>query len=48
MGHTHHPYLDANVSNGNYIYVDAGAWTEGRSNFVVVTDEEIALCHYKR
>jgi UDP-2,3-diacylglucosamine pyrophosphatase LpxH len=48
IGHTHHPYLDANVSSGNYIYVDAGAWTEGRSNFVVVTDEEIALCHYKR
>lgn len=48
IGHTHHPYLDANVNNGDYIFVDAGAWTEGRSNFVVVTDEEIALCHYKR
>jgi UDP-2,3-diacylglucosamine pyrophosphatase LpxH len=48
IGHTHMPYLDSNIENGRYIYIDCGAWTVGRSNFVVVTDEELALCHYKR
>ena len=48
IGHTHHPHLDPNVDDGNYMYVDCGAWTEGRSDFVVVTDEELAICHYKR
>jgi predicted phosphodiesterase len=48
IGHTHHPYIDKNVQNGNFMYIDAGGWTEGRSDFVVATDEEIAICHYKR
>ncbi len=48
VGHTHMPNLDANIDNGKYIYIDCGAWTVGRSDFVVVTDEELALCHYKR
>jgi UDP-2,3-diacylglucosamine pyrophosphatase LpxH len=48
IGHTHKPYLDATVDGGNYIYVDGGAWTEGRSDFVVVTNEELAICRYKR
>jgi hypothetical protein len=48
IGHTHMPHLDSNIENGKYIYIDCGAWTVGRSDFVVVTDEELALCHYKR
>jgi len=48
IGHTHHPYLDPNIDGGKYIFADAGAWTEGRSDFAVVTNEEIAICRYKR
>jgi len=48
IGHTHMPHLDANVDGGSYMYVDCGAWTVRRSDFVVVTDEELALCHYRR
>jgi predicted phosphodiesterase len=48
IGHTHQPYVDVNVDNGNYMYIDAGGWTEGRSDFVVVTNEELAICHYSR
>ncbi len=48
IGHTHHPYLNPDVDGGNYIFADAGAWTEGRSDFAVVTNEEIALCRYRR
>ncbi len=50
IGHTHYPHLAADVrSNGQgTVFVDAGAWSEGRSDFVVMTDEEIGICHYKR
>ncbi len=50
IGHTHNPYVDVNPGNDNagYIYIDAGGWTEGRSDFVVVTSDEIALCHFDR
>jgi hypothetical protein len=50
IGHTHHPYLEADIkANGEgHIFVDAGAWSEGRSDFAVMTDEEVAICHYKR
>jgi hypothetical protein len=50
IGHTHQPYLNLRESadGGGWLFVDAGAWTEGRSDFVVLTDEEIAICHYKR
>ena len=50
IGHTHHPYLYSDVTpdGEGFIFVDAGAWTEGRSDFVVLTEEEIAICHYKR
>lgn len=48
IAHTHQPYLNANVDGGKYILADAGAWTEGRSDFAVVTNEEIAVCRYKR
>jgi UDP-2,3-diacylglucosamine pyrophosphatase LpxH len=48
IGHTHHPYLNPDVDGGKYIFADAGAWTEGRADFVVVTNEEIAICRYKR
>ena len=48
VGHTHHPYLNTDVDGGKYIYVDAGAWTSGRSDFAVITDEEVAICCYER
>jgi hypothetical protein len=50
IGHTHHPYLylENNADSNGLIFADAGAWTEGRSDFVVVSNEEIAICHYKR
>ncbi len=48
IGHTHHPYFNTNVNEGSYFFVDAGAWTSGRSDFVVATNEEIAICRYRR
>jgi UDP-2,3-diacylglucosamine pyrophosphatase LpxH len=48
IGHTHHPYFNAAIDDGSYLYIDAGCWTSGRSDFVVVTNEEIAICHYHR
>ena len=48
IGHTHYPYLNTNFNNGKNIYLDAGAWTEGRSDFAVVTNEELCICSYMR
>jgi len=48
IAHTHQPYLDTNIGGGDYILADAGAWTEGRSDFAVVTKREIAVCRYSR
>jgi hypothetical protein len=50
IGHTHHPLLRlVQLPNDKgCIFADAGAWTEGRSDFVVLTNKEIAICHYKR
>jgi hypothetical protein len=50
IGHTHHPLLRLvrPAGGAGCILADAGAWTEGRSDFVVVTDEEIAICRYAR
>jgi UDP-2,3-diacylglucosamine pyrophosphatase LpxH len=48
IGHTHHPYFNPNVGEGEYLFIDTGCWTAGRSDFVVVTDEEIAICRYHR
>ena len=50
IGHTHQPLLNfvQTPDGGSCIFADAGAWTEGRSDFVVLTNEEIAICHYKR
>jgi len=48
IGHTHHPYINTNVNKGKHIYIDAGAWTSGRSDFVVITNEELAICSYER
>ena len=48
VGHTHQPYFKTDVNNGKHIYVDAGAWTSGRSDFVAITNEEIAICCYQR
>jgi len=48
IGHTHHPYINTDVNNGKHIFIDAGAWTSGRSDFVVITNEELAICCYVR
>lgn len=48
IAHTHVPTLNTDVGGGDYILADAGAWTEGRSDFAVVTDEEMAVCRYAR
>jgi hypothetical protein len=47
-GHTHRPYLDPGFGDGECVFVDAGAFTDGRSDFVVVTNEELAVCRYRR
>lgn len=48
IAHTHVPTLNTDVGGGDYILADAGAWTEGRSDFAVITDEEMAICRYAR
>ena len=48
IGHTHHAYLDPEFGDGKYIFIDAGAWTGPRSDFAVITNEETAVCCYKR
>jgi UDP-2,3-diacylglucosamine pyrophosphatase LpxH len=48
VGHTHHPYINTDINAGKHIYIDAGAWTSGRSDFVVITNEETAICSYER
>ncbi len=48
IAHTHMPQLNTNIDSGKYMYADAGAWTVGRSDFAVITNEEIALCNYQR
>ena len=48
VGHTHHPYISTDVNNGKHIFIDAGCWTSGRSDFVVITNEELAICCYQR
>ncbi len=46
--YSHHPYINTDINDGKKIYVDAGAWTSGRSDFVVITNEEVGICCYKR
>jgi UDP-2,3-diacylglucosamine pyrophosphatase LpxH len=48
IGHTHHPYINTDINDGKNIYIDAGAWTAGRSDFVVITNEEVGICCYER
>ncbi len=48
IGHTHHPYLNTKINDGKNIYIDAGGWTSGRSDFVVITNEEVGICCYHR
>ncbi len=48
VGHTHQPYVNVNIKDGKHIYIDAGAWTSGRSDFAVITDEEVGICCYER
>lgn len=47
IGHTHRPYMDL-VNEGKHLFIDAGAWTVGRSDFAVLTQEEAAICTYRR
>jgi hypothetical protein len=46
VSHTHRAYIDPAFAGGNAMYVDAGAWTDGHSEFVVITNEELAICRY--
>lgn len=46
--HSHRPFIDPGFAGGSGIYIDAGAFTDGRSDFVVVTNEEVAVCRYRR
>jgi len=46
--HSHVPLLYTHACNDHCWYVDAGAWTERRSDFVIITNSEIALCRYPR
>lgn len=46
--YSHHPYINTDINDGKKIYVDAGAWTSGRSDFVFITKEEVGICCYKR
>lgn len=48
IGHTHHPHIRTSFADGERMFVDAGCWTDGRSDFVVATNNEIAICRYKR
>jgi hypothetical protein len=36
------------VNSEKHIFIDAGACTSGRSDFVVITNEELAICCYQR
>lgn len=47
-GHTHRPHLEHSFAKGNCFYIDAGAWTDGRSDFAVITNQEVAICRYRR
>ena len=46
--HSHTPLLYTHACHDHCWFVDAGAWTEGRSDFVVITNDEIAVCRYRR
>jgi UDP-2,3-diacylglucosamine pyrophosphatase LpxH len=48
IGHTHHAYLDPQFGDGKYIFIDSGAWTGSRSDFTVITNEEVGICCYNR
>jgi predicted phosphodiesterase len=48
IGHTHHAYIDPQFGDGKYIFIDAGAWTGPRSDFAIITNEELAVCCYHR
>ncbi len=48
IGHTHAPHLDITINDGENMYIDCGGWTEGRSDFLILTNEEAAICHYNR
>jgi hypothetical protein len=47
IGHTHRPFMEM-VNGGEQLFIDAGAWTVGRSDFAVLTREEAAICTYRR
>jgi hypothetical protein len=48
VGHSHKPQLFSNLSLGEQILIDAGAWTDGRTDFAVITNDEVAVCGYRR
>ena len=46
--HSHRPLLYTHAYHDQSWLVDAGAWTEGRSDFAIITNDEIAVCRYQR
>lgn len=48
VAHSHMPTLRTDFLGGEGIFIDAGAWTEGRSDFALITNDEVAICRYKR
>lgn len=48
IAHTHHPYLNDSFLDGEGLFLDAGCWTDGRADFAVITNEEAAICNYRR
>ncbi len=47
-GHTHRPHLEHSFAKEKCFFIDAGAWTDGRSDFAVITNQEVAICRYRR
>ena len=46
--HSHSPLVYTHLSYDHCWFVDAGAWTEGRSDFAVITNHELAVSRYSR
>ena len=46
--HSHVPLLYTHACHDHCWFIDAGAWTEGRSDFAIIANDEVAVCRYRR
>jgi hypothetical protein len=46
--HSHSPILYSDSESHPIYFIDAGAWTEGRSDFAIITNREISVCSFRR